>query len=157
MARYAGQSGDGFICTSGKAAELYQQTLLPNVAAGVQASGRNPLDVDMMIEVKVSFDTDRQRALEDTRQWAALALSEEEKRSVQDAMEMERLANQLPLERAAKRWIVSTDPQEHVEKIRWYVEMGFRHLVFHAPGPNQVRFLSLYSEHILPRLRAAYN
>ena len=37
---------------------LYEQTLLPNVAAGVQASGRKPEDVDMMIEVKVSFDTD---------------------------------------------------------------------------------------------------
>jgi coenzyme F420-dependent glucose-6-phosphate dehydrogenase len=28
-----------------------------------------------MIELKVSFDTDRQRALEDTRFWGALALT----------------------------------------------------------------------------------
>jgi coenzyme F420-dependent glucose-6-phosphate dehydrogenase len=156
MAKYAGQSGDGFICTSGKPRELYEQTLLPNVAAGVQASGRKPEDIDMMIEVKVSFDTDRQRALRDTRYWAALALSEEEKRGTQDPLEMERLADQLPLERAAQRWIVSNDPEEHVEKLRWYVELGFRHLVFHAPGPDQVRFLELYSEQVLPRLRAAF-
>ena len=153
MARFAGQCGDGFICTSGKAQELYQKTLLPNFRTGVQDSGRKPEDVDTMIEIKVSFDTDPQRALEDTRYWAALALSEEEKRSVQDPLEMERLANQVPVERAAKRWIVSSDPQEHVEKIRWYIDMGFRHLVFHAPGPDQARFLDLYSEHILPRLR----
>ena len=154
MARFAGKAGDGFICTSGKARELYEKTLLPNFTAGVQESGRKPGDVDTMIEVKVSFDTDPRRALEDTRYWAALALSEEEKRSVQDPLEMERLANQVPVERAAKRWIVSSDPQEHVEKIRWYIDMGFRHLVFHAPGPDQARFLDLYSEHILPRLRA---
>jgi len=153
MARFAGQCGDGFICTSGKAQELYQKTLLPNFRTGVQDSGRKPEDVDTMIEIKVSFDTDPQRALEDTRYWAALALSEEEKRSVQDPLEMERLANQVPVERAAKRWIVSSDAQEHVEKIRWYIDMGFRHLVFHAPGPDQARFLDLYSEHILPRLR----
>ena len=153
MARFAGQCGDGFICTSGKAQELYQKTLLPNFRTGVQDSGRKPEDVDTMIEIKVSFDTDPQRAMEDTRYWAALALSEEEKRSVQDPLEMERLANQVPVERAAKRWIVSSDPQEHVEKIRWYIDMGFRHLVFHAPGPDQARFLDLYSEHILPRLR----
>jgi len=153
MARFAGQCGDGFICTRGKAQELYQKTLLPNFRTGVQDSGRKPEDVDTMIEIKVSFDTDPQRALEDTRYWAALALSEEEKRSVQDPLEMERLANQVPVERAAKRWIVSSDPQEHVEKIRWYIDMGFRHLVFHAPGPDQARFLDLYSEHILPRLR----
>ena len=156
MSKYAGQFGDGFICTSGKAPELYRDTLLPNVAAGVAASGRAAQAVDMMIEMKVSFDTDRQRALADTRYWAALALSPEEKMSVEDPLAMERLADQLSAERAAKRWIVSTDADEHVEKIRPYLELGFRHLVFHAPGPDQARFLKLYAQQVLPRLRAAF-
>jgi len=156
MAKYAGQFADGFICTSGKAPELYRDTLLPNVATGIQASGRKPEDVDMMIEMKVSFDSDRQRAVDDTRHWAALALSPEEKSSVEDPLEMERLADQVSAERAAKRWVVSTDPDEHVEKIRPYIEMGFRHLVFHAPGPDQGRFLNLYADQVLPRLRAAF-
>jgi coenzyme F420-dependent glucose-6-phosphate dehydrogenase len=156
MAKYAGQSADGFICTSGKAPELYRDTLLPNVAAGIQAAGRTPQNVDMMIEMKVSFDSDRERALQDTRHWAALALSPEEKTSVEDPLEMERLADQLPAERAATRWIVSTDPDEHVQKIRPYIEMGFRHLVFHAPGTDQARFLNLYADQVLPRLRAAF-
>ena len=109
-----------------------------------------------MIEVKVSFDTDKQRALEDTRHWAALALSPEEKMSVEDPVEMERLADALPLERAASRWIVSNDPEEHVERIGYYVGLGFRHLVFHAPGPDQARFLCLYGEQVLPLLRRRF-
>jgi coenzyme F420-dependent glucose-6-phosphate dehydrogenase len=156
MAKYAGHFADGFICTSGKGQELYRDTLLPNVTAGVQASGRKPEALDMMIEMKVSFDSDRQRALEDTRCWAALALSPEEKTSVEDPLELERLADQIPAERAAKRWIVSTDAEEHVERIRPYVEMGFRHLVFHAPGSDQARFLNLYADQVLPRLRAVF-
>ena len=156
MAKYAGQSADGYICTSGKAPELYRDTLLPNVAAGIQASGRKPQDIEMMIEMKVSFDSDHGRALQDTRHWAALALSPEEKTSVEDPLEMERLADQLPAERAATRWIVSSDPDEHVEKIRAYIDMGFRHLVFHAPGTDQERFLNLYADQVLPRLRAAF-
>ena len=156
MAKYAGQFGDGYICTSGKARELYVDTLLPNVATGVQASGRKPQDLDMMIEVKVSFDTDPKRALEDTRHWAALALTPEEKSTVDDPLEMERLADRVPAERTAKRWIVSTDPDEQVERIRPYVEMGFRHLVFHAPGTDQARFLNLYADEVLPRLRKAF-
>jgi coenzyme F420-dependent glucose-6-phosphate dehydrogenase len=104
--------------------------------------------------MKVSFDTDRQRALEATKHWAALALSPEEKTSVEDPIEIEKLADALPVERTAKRWIVSTDPDEHVAKIKSYIDLGFRHLVFHAPGPDQKRFLRLYSDHILPRLRA---
>jgi coenzyme F420-dependent glucose-6-phosphate dehydrogenase len=155
VAKMAGEIAEGFICTSGKAAELYTQTLLPNVEAGLKAAGRAAGSLDRMIEMKVSFDTDRQRALDDTKNWAALALSPEEKVSVDDAVEIEKLADALPVERTAKRWIVSTDPDEHVEKIKAYADLGFRHLVFHAPGLDQKRFLHLYGEQVLPRLRAA--
>src|ERR1700726_4515033 len=110
FAKYAGQFGDGFICTSGKAPELYKDTLLPNVAAGIQASGRTPDDLDMMIEMKVSFDSDGERALEDTRHWAALALSAEEKISVEDPLEMERLADQLPAQRAGTPLVGAEGP-----------------------------------------------
>ena len=157
ISKYAGQVADGFICTSGKPPELYRDTLLPNVAAGLQAAGRSADAIDRMIEMKVSFDLDPQRALEDTRFWAALALSAEEKMSVEDPLEMERLADALPAERAAKRWIVSADPEEHVKRIRPYVELGFRHLVFHAPGPDQESFIRLYAERVLPRLREEFS
>ncbi len=155
VAKMAGEIADGYICTSGKAPELYTETLLPNVAAGLQAAGRAPDSIDRMIEMKVSYDTDRKRALEDTKHWAALALSPEEKASVEDPVEMEKLADALPVERTAKRWIVSTDPEEQIAKIKTYTDIGFRHLVFHAPGPDQKRFLRLYGEQVIPRLRAA--
>ena len=153
MARYAGRVADGLICTSGKGEALYREQLLPALEEGARQAGRDPASLDKLIEVKVSFDTDRQRALEDTRHWGALALSAEEKTGVEDPLEMERLADALPTERTASRWIVSTDPAEHVERIRFYTDLGFTHLVFHAPGPDQRRFLDLYAEHILPRLR----
>jgi coenzyme F420-dependent glucose-6-phosphate dehydrogenase len=154
VAKMAGEIAEGYICTSGKALELYKETLLPNVATGLQAAGRKDDSIDRMIEMKVSFDTDPERALNDTKYWAALALSAEEKVSVEDPVEMEKLADALPVERTAKRWIVSTDPDEHVAKIKSDVDLGFRHLVFHAPGPDQERFLRLYGEKVLPRLRA---
>ncbi|TXL78693.1 glucose-6-phosphate dehydrogenase (coenzyme-F420) [Vineibacter terrae] len=156
VAKYAGRTADGFICTSGKDPKLYTETLLPKVAEGVAETPGKESTYDRMIEVKVSFDTDRERALQDTRHWAALALSAEEKMSVEDPAEMERLANALPLERAASRWIVSSDPDEQIERIATYVNLGFRHLVFHAPGPDQARFLKLYGEQVLPRLRKRF-
>jgi coenzyme F420-dependent glucose-6-phosphate dehydrogenase len=152
-ARLAGRVADGLICTSGKGMELYADTLLPALREGAAAAGRDPADLDLAIEMKVSFDTDLVRAREDTRHWAALALSADEKTGVEDAVEMERLADALSTDRAASRWIVSTDPDEHVERIRPYLELGFSHLIFHAPGTDQHRFLELYSREILPRLR----
>ncbi len=153
-ARLAGRLADGFICTSGKAPELYRDTLIPAVHEGLEKAGRDPSEIELTIEMKVSYDTDRQAALEDTRYWGALALSPEEKVGVEDPIEMERLADALPVERTASRFIVSSDPEEQVEGIRPYLELGFTHLVFHHPGPDQARFLRLYAEQVLPRLRA---
>ena len=73
-ARLAGRIGDGFIATSGKASELYTEQLLPAVAEGLEKGGRASGAIERMIEMKVSFDTDRARAMEDTKIWAALAL-----------------------------------------------------------------------------------
>lgn len=156
MAKFAGEHAEGFICTSGKQPALYADTLIPNLKAGLEAAGRPHQGVDRMIEMKVSFDTEHHRALHDTRFWGALALSPEEKMNVEDPVAMERLADSLPVERTAKRWIVSIDPEEHVESMRPYIELGFNHLVFHAPGPDQERFLRLYAERVLPLLRARY-
>lgn len=151
--RFAGREGDGYITTSGKKPELYTDTLLPAVREGVQKSGRQLADLDLQIEVKVSFDPDRDQALADCRHWGALALTPEEKTGVEDPIEMQRRADELPIERAASRFIVSSDPDEHVAAVARYLDLGFTHLVFHAPGPDQERFLRLYGDEILPRLR----
>ena len=153
-ARLAGRVADGFICTSGKGRELYTDTLLPALGEGATKAGRDLADLDLMMEIKVSFDHDRDQAMADTHFWGALALTPQEKTGVEDPIEMERLADALPVERTAKRFIVSTDPDEHVNRIKEYLDLGFRHLVFHAPGPDQNRFLDTYGKEILPRLRA---
>jgi coenzyme F420-dependent glucose-6-phosphate dehydrogenase len=154
-ARLAGRVADGFIATSGKEPALYTEQLLPAVAEGIEKAGRSDTAVERMIEMKVSFDTDRARALEDTKIWAALALPGEQKVGVEDPREMERLAKGVE-DVAHRRWIVSDDPDEHVERIRPYVEWGFRHLVFHFPSDDQERSMRLYAEQVLPRLRTRF-
>jgi len=146
--------GDGLICTSGKGMELYSE-LLPSFAEGATEAGRDPGGLDRMIEVKVSYDTDRDRAMEDTKIWAALALPAEAKAGIDDPREMERLARDVE-NVAHRRWLVSNDPDEHLEQLRPYLDLGFNHLVFHAPGNDQARFLELYGSQILPRIRARW-
>ena len=152
-ARLAGRVGDGFICTSGKGRELYVETLLPAVDDAARKAARDPRRIERMIEMKVSFDPDPRRALEDTRHWAALALPAKDKVGVMDPREMERRAAALPIEKAASRWIVSSDPDEHVRRIKEYVDFGFTHLVLHLPGPDQAHAIERYGKEILPRLR----
>jgi coenzyme F420-dependent glucose-6-phosphate dehydrogenase len=153
VARYAGRSGDGFICTSGKGEDLYRDKLLPAVDEGLEKSGRTRDDLDRMIEVKLSWDPDHEQAVRNCRFWAALSLTAEQKHGTSDPLEMERLGDALPDEQVAKRWIVSSDPHVVVDAVRPYVEWGFNHLVFHGPGEDQSRFLTTFAEQVLPGLR----
>ncbi len=153
VARYAGRSGDGFICTSGKGAELYRDQLLPAVDEGLEKSGRTRDDIDKMIEIKLSWDPDREQAVRNCRFWAALSLTAEQKHGTSDPLEMERLGDELSDEQVASRWIVSNDPEEVVEAVRQYVDWGFDHLVFHGPGDDQSRFLTTFAVEVVPRLR----
>lgn len=154
VAKYAGRVGDGFICTSGKGMGLYVDELLPAVAEGAEAAGKQASQVDHMIEIKLSYDRDPELALQNTRFWAPLSLDKDQKHDIQDPIEMEKAADALPIEQVAKRWIVGSDPDEVVVGIRQYVDAGFTHLVFHAPGHDQRRFLTQFEEDLAPRLRA---
>jgi coenzyme F420-dependent glucose-6-phosphate dehydrogenase len=153
-AALVGRIGDGFICTSGKGEELYH-TLLGSLADGAEEAGRDAGAIGRMIEIKVSYDHDVDFARDACQWWAALALTAEEKGGTEDPIEMERLAEGA-LDRAHTRFIVSDDPDEVVEKIAFYVDLGFTELVFHHPGEDQERALQQFADDVLPRLRARW-
>jgi coenzyme F420-dependent glucose-6-phosphate dehydrogenase len=150
-AKLAGRVGDGFICTSGKDPALYDE-LLGKVVEGAEAAGRDVAQIRHMIEIKVSYDRDRERAFTNTYPWAALALKPEQKEGIEDPIEMEQVAD-ANQEQAPSRFICSDDPDEVVEKIGVYVDLGFEELLLHAPGPDQPRFLEQFTADVLPRLR----
>lgn len=153
-AKLAGRLGDGYIATSGKDPQLYID-LLQNLKEGATGAGRDPDQIDKLIEIKVSYDKDVEYASEACHFWAPLALTPDEKMGIDDAIEMEAKADQI-LDRAQSRFIVSDDPDEVVEKIAPYVELGFNHLVFHGPGHDQERFLRGFCADVLPRLRHSF-
>jgi coenzyme F420-dependent glucose-6-phosphate dehydrogenase len=154
-AKLAGRLGDGYIATSGKDPQLYLD-LLDNLKEGAEKAGRNADDIDKFIEIKVSYDHDVDYAKEACNFWAPLALKPEEKSGIDDATEMEEAADKI-LDRAHTRFIVSSDPDEVVEKIKPYVEVGFSHLVFHGPGHDQERFLKQFCADVLPKLHDAFD
>ena len=59
----------------------------------------------------------------------------------------------LPIEQVAKRWIVASRPEDVVDAVRFYTDLGFEHLVLHGPGHDQERFLRTLGEQVLPGLR----
>ena len=151
-AKLAGRLGDGFICTSGKPPSLYEE-LTAKVREGAEAADRDPAAIAHMIEIKVSYDPDPDKAKHDCEWWAALALSGEEKSGVDDPIEMERLAD-ANRERASSRFIVASEPAEVVAGIAPYVELGFTELVLHFPGADQAGAIERFARDVLPELAA---
>jgi coenzyme F420-dependent glucose-6-phosphate dehydrogenase len=107
-----------------------------------------------MIEIKISYEPDIEKARRACHWWAALALSPEEKSGIEDPIEMERLAD-ANAERGETRFIVTDDPDQAAARIRPYLDLGFSHLVFHPPGGDQKHALELLSSDVLPRLRTS--
>jgi coenzyme F420-dependent glucose-6-phosphate dehydrogenase len=153
VARYAGRAADGLICTSGKGMDLYADSLLPAMHDGARQAGRDADVIDRMLEVKISYDRDPTLAMENARFWAPLSLTAEQKHSVANAVEMERLCHEMPIDQVVRRWIVASEPEEAVDQIRPYIDAGFGHLVMHGPGHDQERFLTQFAEDVLPLLR----
>lgn len=150
-ARLAGRVGDGLIATSGKDPGLYD-SLLTALGEGAAEAGKDPATLRRMIEVKVSYDRTDDAARAACEWWAALALTAEEKAGVEDPVEMERLAD-AAAHRAHTRFICGADPDQLVERIAGYAQLGFTDLVFHGPHPNQRSFIERFGADILPRLR----
>src|SRR5690349_2739881 len=73
-AKLAGRAGDGFIVTSGKDPKLYTE-LVAAMEEGAEKAGRDPGQVERMIEIKVSYDHDAEFARTACEPWAALALT----------------------------------------------------------------------------------
>ena len=124
VARYAGRTGDGFICTSGKKWDLYTETLLPKRRRGHRRRRRaKKQPYDHMIEMKVSFDTDKAARAARTRATGRRWRSRPRRRC-RSRIRSRWSAWPMPCRSSAprSRWIVSNDPDEHVEKIGAYVE-----------------------------------
>ena len=150
-AKLAGRRGDGFISTSGKDPDLYRE-LLANLAEGAEKAERDPNAIRKQIEIKVSYDRDYDDAFESCKIWSALGLSHDQKAGIDDPIEMERVADE-NADKAHNRFIVTSNPDEVIEAVMPYVDLGFEDLVLHAPGNDQKRFLDQFAADVLPALR----
>ncbi len=116
-------------------------------------AGRDPAVLSRMVEMLVSFDPDPDRARVATHTWAPLALRARSRTGREDPRDLERWAPSIATT-AERRWIISSDPDEHVERLLQFVELGVDELTFRAPDQDQRGFIERYATEVLPRLRA---
>jgi coenzyme F420-dependent glucose-6-phosphate dehydrogenase len=104
-----------------------------------------------MLEIKITYDTDPDLAPENTRLWVLLSLIAEQKRRTASTTRSRwgRPPTRWSSSRSPSVGSCHREPDEAVEKVVEYVSYGLNHLVVHAPGHDQRRFLN-FSRWIWP-------
>ena len=108
-----------------------------------------------MIEIKLSYDPDPELALENTRFWAPLALTAEQKHGLaRPDRDGAGRATSCPSNRSLGGGSSPPTPTRRSPRSSPTSMPGLNHLVFHGPGADQIRFLDQFCEDVVPKLRA---
>ena len=118
---------------------------------GAEAAGRNPDDIDRMIEIKISYDPDpRAGAGEHPVLGTAVADRRAEALASTTRSRWRRPPTRCPSSRSPSAGSSRRIPTRPSRRSRHYVDWGLNHLVFHAPGHDQRRFLELFQKDLEP-------
>jgi F420-dependent hydroxymycolic acid dehydrogenase len=147
----AGKIGDGLVTFTGLAR---QPELRQAFEQGAREAGKNPASMPTLVEHFVVVGT-RQEAERCAPLWrfspkAASYLNDPDPRSIQHRAEAE-----VPLEQVARQWLVSEDPEAHLQALQELMASGATQIFIHSPQPDQAKVIRFYGEQVLPQLSQA--
>ena len=152
-AGFAGTYGDGLMTVGGEAPEHYQQ-LLAQFEQGALEAGKDPATAPRAIELNVAFTDDADSAIREMqRYWAGTFIPALFDQKIYTPALSAKNGAVVGPDTIKQKMLISTNPDEHVAYAKQYLDLGFTHLYFHSPGPDQRAFLQSYGREVLPRLR----
>ena len=156
-ARLAGQYGDGWITTGGAGGPGRDCTaLISALERGAREAKRDPTLIARAVEIAVVYAQNRAEGIDEARLWADSMFPGLDKYGIYDPRDMQRYGSYLSDQTIASNWFISGDPGEHVALAEKFIQAGFTHLFFHAPGNRQREFIQFYGQEVLPKLRQRY-
>jgi F420-dependent hydroxymycolic acid dehydrogenase len=149
-ARAAGALGDGWIAfTDG----LSRPDLRESFREGARSAGKDP-DRQRVMATLFVIVGGTSEAEDAARLWRCLGLGPASLLDNSDPREIQRLAEaQAPLEDVYSNWVVSEDPQVHLEAIHKLSEAGATDVFISSGQRDQQRVIGFYAREVLPRLR----
>lgn len=134
---------------------LLNPDLLGAFREGAEDAGKDPASTPVLVEHLVVVGG-KAEAEEAARCWRFMPNAWTEYVAVPDPREIERRAERdLPLDQVYGDWVVSEDPEEHIEGVRKLPEAGATQVYVHSGQYDQRRFIEFYGREVLPKLRAA--
>ena len=147
-ASLAGEIGDGWMTGSGTLLERADV-----VEAFRRGASARREDAEVLVEQYV-FVGDEDEAYEAAPLWQ-FGPVEHLVRDMDDPREIQATAEAASsLDDVVGSWLVSRDPNDHVNQLRRLFEAGATHVAIHSAQPDQGRLIEFYGREVLPAVRA---
>ena len=150
MAGRTGRLTEGII-TVGAADEKIRM-LMDRFEKGAREAGKNPADMMRILQVKVSYATTEQEAIDSAmRDWPNGGMNFP-KADIRNPEDFEAMAKLVRPENYKNRVLTTADLDAHVAYLQHFIDLGFKEIHVHNVNQNQEGFIEAYGKHVLPKL-----
>jgi TAT-translocated FGD2 family F420-dependent dehydrogenase len=146
--RRAGQYGDGLITDP----KTWKETKT-EFENGAKAASKDAAKMPVLVEQWVSIG-DKKQTEAAAELWRFLPKAFKTYYNIRDPKEIQKRAEaELPLEKIYSEWILGSDPDVHIKKIRQLFQSGVTIVNIHSGEADQKKVIEFYGTKVLPGLR----
>ena len=150
MAARTGKLTDGIITVG--AADEKVKMLLDRFEKGAKDAGKDPTTLAKILQVKVSYATTEQEAIDSAmKDWPNGGMNFP-KADIRNPEDFEAMAKLVRPENYKNRVLTTADLDQHVAYLQHFIDLGFGEIHIHNVNRNQEGFIEAYGKHVLPKL-----
>lgn len=150
MGKIAGSLADGLI-TSVRPFKYFTDVLFPAVAEGAKSKGKSLDNITKVLEIDVSWADDYESAMSTTRRWKAGLLPNLFEDPIADPRVIEKMGlDSVPDKALDEIYVISTNPEDHIDRIEEAFATGFDHVCLFSSSPNEDKTIDMYANKVLP-------
>lgn len=149
-ARRAGRSADGLFAV---AVQPQQAGLvLERFREGASEAGRDPAALPAWLHLNLSWAATMEEARTNVLERYPMAAMRFARGDLRSPHVVEQIARMVRVEDFEGRLPVSADPEDHLEQIQSYLDLGYDRVFLHNVGGNQAAFLEAFGRAVLPKV-----
>ncbi len=158
VTRLAGKYAESYFVVPGlmsenRSMDEITSKLFSALEAGAKEAGRDPSKIKRCTAFPFSYDEDYNKALAGCRGGAANMVPNLLSLNIYDPRWIEALGNLVSEKDYPKFFLIATDIETLIKKIKEYARAGFTHVQIGAGGANPEKFIRLCGKELIPAVR----
>jgi coenzyme F420-dependent glucose-6-phosphate dehydrogenase len=153
-AHFSGDYGDGPFNVGGGADTQKYDQILSKFEKGARDSGKSPENLPKAIELFVDYGADSEASIENfMKYWAGALIPALFVNKIYTPEMSAQNGKVVGEDTIRKHACFSENPEDHINFVKKYIDLGFTHIYFHSAASNQTAFLEAYGKDVLPALK----